>query len=38
MLGVLFSAAWDVFSFNDFQIPKAAFHGLSGLVGTLSAA
>lgn len=37
MLSIVLSALWELVSYNDFAIPKAAFHGLTGLVGTLSA-
>lgn len=37
MLGTILGFVWDALSYNNFQIPKAAFHGLSHLIGTLSA-
>lgn len=26
MLAIVFGALWDLISFNDFQIPRAAWH------------
>lgn len=38
MLGVALSAIWDIISYNDFQLPRWAFHELGQLLASTGSA
>lgn len=36
MFGIIASFVWEIVSYNNFALPRAAFNGLAGLVQSLS--